>query len=64
MYFLFNSGFADRIHELMIISKELSSVSDKTLVQNNANRNYFTEANYIEFSNVKVILNLKKNMVG
>ncbi|CAA6660436.1 unnamed protein product [Spirodela intermedia] len=49
------SGFADRIHELMIISKELSATSDKTLVQNNANRNYFTEANYIEFSNVKVV---------
>uniref|UniRef100_A0A1D1Z638 ABC transporter D family member 1 n=2 Tax=Anthurium amnicola TaxID=1678845 RepID=A0A1D1Z638_9ARAE len=49
------SGYADRIHELMAISKELAATNDKSFVQTNANRNYFTEANYIEFADVKVV---------
>ncbi|XP_078434901.1 peroxisomal ABC transporter 1 [Wolffia australiana] len=49
------SGYADRIHELMVVSKELSAVRNNAIVQNNANKNNFTEANYIEFSNVKVV---------
>nr|CAN75977.1 hypothetical protein VITISV_025957 [Vitis vinifera] len=48
------SGYADRIHELMVISRELSTVHDKSL-QRNGSGNYVSEANYIEFSNVKVV---------
>ncbi|KAL5988338.1 hypothetical protein ACLOJK_036102 [Asimina triloba] len=48
------SGYADRIHELMAVSRELSAVHDTTS-QNNASRNYLSEANYIEFSGVKVV---------
>lgn len=48
------SGYADRIHELMVISRELSIVHDKSL-QRNGSGNYVSEANYIEFSNVKVV---------
>ncbi|KAH9718666.1 ABC transporter D family member 1 [Citrus sinensis] len=47
------SGYADRIHELMVISRELS-IEDKS-PQRNGSRNYFSEANYIEFSGVKVV---------
>ncbi|KAJ0097046.1 hypothetical protein Patl1_27241 [Pistacia atlantica] len=47
------SGYADRIHELMVISRELS-IDDKSS-QRNGNRNFFSEANYIEFSGVKVV---------
>ncbi|KAJ4715706.1 ABC transporter D family member 1-like [Melia azedarach] len=46
------SGYADRIHELMVISRELSL--DKSS-RRNGSTNYFTEANYIEFSGVKVV---------
>ncbi|XP_058091212.1 ABC transporter D family member 1 isoform X2 [Magnolia sinica] len=49
------SGYADRIHELMVISRELSAVHDKGSIQKNSSRNYFTEANYIEFAGVKVV---------
>ncbi|GKV25366.1 hypothetical protein SLEP1_g34815 [Rubroshorea leprosula] len=48
------SGYADRIHELMVISRELSA-DDKSSLQRNGSRNYFSEANYIEFSGVKVV---------
>ncbi|XP_042507671.1 ABC transporter D family member 1-like [Macadamia integrifolia] len=48
------SGYADRIHELMDISRELSTV-DKFSVQGNGSENYFSEANYIEFTNVKIV---------
>lgn len=47
------SGYADRIHELTVISRELS-IEDKS-PQRNGSRNYFSEANYIEFSGVKVV---------
>ncbi|KAL0739611.1 hypothetical protein Bca4012_015821 [Brassica carinata] len=48
------SGYADRIHELMAVSRELSG-DDKTSLQRNRSRNYLTEANYVEFSGVKVV---------
>lgn len=49
------SGYADRIHELMLISRELSA-DDKILsLQRAGSRNYLTEANYVEFSGVKVV---------
>lgn len=49
------SGYADRIHELMVVSRELSAMHDRTSVQNNSNKNYISEANYIEFAGVKVV---------
>ncbi|XP_044469783.1 ABC transporter D family member 1-like [Mangifera indica] len=48
------SGYAERIHELMVVSRELS-IDDKSSSHTNGNRNYFSEANYIEFSGVKVV---------
>ncbi|KAJ4898699.1 ABC transporter D family member 1 [Raphanus sativus] len=48
------SGYADRIHELMAVSRELSG-DDKTSLQRNRSRNYLTEASYVEFSGVKVV---------
>ncbi|KAM7262302.1 hypothetical protein ACFE04_021379 [Oxalis oulophora] len=47
------SGYADRIHELIAISKELS-VGDTSL-QRTSSGNYFSEADYVEFSDVKVV---------
>ncbi|ONK71128.1 uncharacterized protein A4U43_C04F5000 [Asparagus officinalis] len=49
------SGYADRIHELMLVSRELSEVHEKTSIQKNSSRNYISEANYIEFAGVKVV---------
>ncbi|WOL12707.1 ABC transporter D family member 1-like isoform X1 [Canna indica] len=49
------SGYADRIHELMIVAKKLSSNHDRASVQRSACRNYISEANYIEFAGVKVV---------
>ncbi|KAL4378612.1 hypothetical protein GQ457_02G009330 [Hibiscus cannabinus] len=49
------SGYADRIHELMLISKELSADDKKSPLQSAGSRNYLTEANYVEFSGVKVV---------
>lgn len=48
-----SSGYADRIHELMVIAKELAA-HDRSL-QNNTTKTYQSEANYIEFSGVKVL---------
>ncbi|KAF5749808.1 hypothetical protein HS088_TW03G00133 [Tripterygium wilfordii] len=48
------SGYADRIHELMAISRELKSDGRSTPL-NDGSTSYFTEANYIEFSDVKVV---------
>ncbi|XP_059639454.1 ABC transporter D family member 1 [Cornus florida] len=48
------SGYADRIHELMIVSRELS-INDISSPRRNGSRNYVTEANYIEFDGVKVV---------
>lgn len=49
------SGYADRIYELMAVSRELSLVDEKSSLQRNGSRNCISEANYIEFSNVKVV---------
>ncbi|KAF7834291.1 ABC transporter D family member 1-like [Senna tora] len=49
------SGYADRIHELMAISRELSLVNEKSSLQRVGSRNCSSEANYIEFSGVKVV---------
>ncbi|PNY10448.1 ABC transporter D family member 1-like protein [Trifolium pratense] len=46
------SGYADRIYELMAVSRELSLVDEKSSLQRNGSRNCISEANYIEFSNV------------
>ncbi|XP_020872598.1 ABC transporter D family member 1 isoform X3 [Arabidopsis lyrata subsp. lyrata] len=48
------SGYADRIHELMAVSRELSG-DEKSSFQRNRSRNYLSEANYVEFSDVKVV---------
>ncbi|KAG5146912.1 hypothetical protein JHK84_032455 [Glycine max] len=49
------SGYADRIYELMAVSRELSLVNEKSSLQRNASRNCIREANYIEFDGVKVV---------
>ncbi|XP_023766585.1 ABC transporter D family member 1 isoform X1 [Lactuca sativa] len=48
------SGYADRIHELMAISRELSP-KDVPSLQRRGSRNYITQADYIEFDGVKVV---------
>ncbi|XP_019185646.1 PREDICTED: ABC transporter D family member 1 [Ipomoea nil] len=48
------SGYADRIHELMVISRELGA-HDVSTLQTNGGRNFVSEANYIEFDDVKVV---------
>jgi hypothetical protein len=54
-YFLC-SGYANRIHELLDVSRELSGGRDRLITQNSSDGNYISEANYIEFSGVKVII--------
>ncbi|KAG7983165.1 hypothetical protein I3843_04G091200 [Carya illinoinensis] len=49
------SGYADRIHELIVTSRELSMVNDKSSLQRDGSSNYISEANYIEFAGVKVV---------
>ncbi|VAH86069.1 unnamed protein product [Triticum turgidum subsp. durum] len=49
------SGYADRIHELLDVSRELSGVRDRSMNRNSSAKNYISEANYIEFSGVKVV---------
>ncbi|XP_030527544.2 ABC transporter D family member 1 isoform X2 [Rhodamnia argentea] len=49
------SGYADRIHELMVISRELSAATEKYSSRGNGNQSCFSEANFIEFSGVKVV---------
>ncbi|KAK8652829.1 hypothetical protein V6N13_126852 [Hibiscus sabdariffa] len=49
------SGYADRIQELMLISKELCADDKKASLQRAACGNYLTEANHVEFSGVKVV---------
>lgn len=48
------SGYADRIHELMAISRELSP-KDVPSLQKRGSKNYITQADYIEFDGVKVV---------
>ncbi|KAG5041174.1 hypothetical protein JHK85_013650 [Glycine max] len=47
------SGYADRIHELMAISRELSLDNGKSSLQRQGSRNYISEANYVGFYGVK-----------
>ncbi|XP_074306712.1 ABC transporter D family member 1 isoform X2 [Silene latifolia] len=47
------SGYADRIHELISVSREVGSRDSASL--RNGSRICFTEAKYIEFSGVKVV---------
>jgi len=56
LFFSFGSGYANRIHELLDVSRELSGLRDRLLSQNSSVGNYISEANYIEFSGVKVII--------
>ncbi|ESW35638.1 hypothetical protein PHAVU_001G251800 [Phaseolus vulgaris] len=49
------SGYADRICELMAVSRDLSLVDEKSSIQRKASRNCISEANYIEFDGVKVV---------
>ncbi|XP_047095788.1 ABC transporter D family member 1-like [Lolium rigidum] len=49
------SGYADRIRELLDVSRELSGVRDRSLNHNSSAGNYISEANHIEFSGVKVV---------
>ncbi|XP_057431902.1 ABC transporter D family member 1 [Lotus japonicus] len=49
------SGYADRIYELMSVSRELHLVDEKSSLQRQGSRNCISEANYIEFSGVKVV---------
>lgn len=51
------SGYADRIHELMGVSRELAT-RDASSQQPDGHRNYVSEANYIEFDGVKVEQNV------
>ncbi|KAG9444196.1 hypothetical protein H6P81_015536 [Aristolochia fimbriata] len=57
------SGYADRIHELILVSRELGGAHDRTSAQTNANRNYFSEASYIEFAGVKVVTPVTGNVL-
>ncbi|GJZ05989.1 ABC transporter D family member 1 isoform X1 [Tanacetum coccineum] len=47
-------GYADRIHELMAVSRELSP-KDVPSLQKIGSKNYITQAHYIEFDGVKVV---------
>ncbi|KAJ6996570.1 hypothetical protein NC653_013238 [Populus alba x Populus x berolinensis] len=49
------SGYAERIHELISVSRELSNVDKSSLQRSWKCRNYFSEANYVEFFGVKVV---------
>ncbi|MED6131506.1 ATP-binding cassette sub- D member 1 [Stylosanthes scabra] len=49
------SGYADRIYELMAVSRELSLENEKSSLQIRGSGNCISEANYIEFSGVKVV---------
>ncbi|KAK7358975.1 hypothetical protein VNO77_00918 [Canavalia gladiata] len=49
------SGYADRIHELMAISRELSLENEKSSLQRQGSRNCISEANYVGFYGVKVV---------
>ncbi|XP_068658650.1 ABC transporter D family member 1-like [Aristolochia californica] len=57
------SGYADRIHELMLVSRELSGAHDTSSAQNISNRNYVSEASYIEFAGVKVVTPVTGNVL-
>ncbi|KAK9078104.1 hypothetical protein SSX86_002161 [Deinandra increscens subsp. villosa] len=48
------SGYADRIHEFMAVSRELSP-KDVPSLQKRGTKNYISQADYIEFDGVKVV---------
>ncbi|KAJ6996569.1 hypothetical protein NC653_013238 [Populus alba x Populus x berolinensis] len=54
LFVLYHSGYAERIHELISVSRELSNVDKSSLQRSWKCRNYFSEANYVEFFGVKV----------
>lgn len=49
------SGYADRIRELMLVSRELRVAGGNRAIQNKESGGYFTEAKHIEFDSVKVV---------
>ncbi|XP_024394443.1 ABC transporter D family member 1 isoform X1 [Physcomitrium patens] len=49
------SGYADRIYELMSVSRELRIAGGSETIQNKDSGSYFIEAPYIEFEGVKVV---------
>ncbi|KAJ0960450.1 hypothetical protein J5N97_001732 [Dioscorea zingiberensis] len=49
------SGYADRIRELMLVSRELSSLHESSSLQNSASKKYITETSNIEVAGVKVV---------
>ncbi|KAG0570004.1 hypothetical protein KC19_6G131700 [Ceratodon purpureus] len=49
------SGYADRIYELMSVSRELRIAGGSETIQNKDTGSYFVEAQYIEFDGVKVV---------
>ncbi|GKD87461.1 hypothetical protein Tco_1358615 [Tanacetum coccineum] len=49
-----HTGYADHIHELMAVSRELSP-KDVPSLQKRGSKNYITQADYIEFDGVKVV---------
>lgn len=52
--FSYCSGYADRIYELMSVSRELRIAGGSETIQNKDSGSYFIEAPYIEFEGVKV----------
>jgi len=48
------SGYADRIYELMSVSRELRIAGGSESIQKKESGSYFVEAQYIEFEGVKV----------
>lgn len=48
------SGYAGRIYELIVVSRELNS-DDRAYLQKIGSGNYFSEADHVEFSGVKVL---------
>ncbi|KAK7399543.1 hypothetical protein VNO78_10728 [Psophocarpus tetragonolobus] len=49
------SGYADRIHELMAVSRELSLENERLSMQRQGSRNCISEAKYVGFYGVKVV---------
>jgi hypothetical protein len=54
IFIAFCSGYADRIYELMSVSRELRIAGGSETIQKKDTGSYFVEARYIEFDGVKV----------
>ena len=53
---LFGSGYADRIHELLTVSSELSMHEhDTSSLERDMSKNFFSEGDCIKFTDVKVV---------